>query len=72
MNKKYLIILLNYNNWQDTIECIHSLKSSAVDDSNILIIENCSTDNSEEKLKENSPRCEGNAKQKKSGIYRWK
>lgn len=55
MNKKYLIILLNYNNWQDTIECIDSLKSSGVNDLNILIIENCSTDNSREKLLEEVP-----------------
>lgn len=50
MNSSYLIILLNYNNWQDTVECIHSLKNSCVQDSNILVIENCSADNSFEKL----------------------
>ena len=55
MNSKFLIILLNYNNWEDTLDCIFSLQKSGVGDPNILIIENCSTDNSLEKLKENAP-----------------
>ena len=55
MDKKYLIILLNYNNWQDTIECVHSLINSGTGSSNIVIIENCSTDNSREKLSEEIP-----------------
>ena len=55
MDKKYLIILLNYNNWQDTIECVHSLNKSGVSSSNIIIIENCSTDNSKDKLNEQVP-----------------
>jgi hypothetical protein len=53
MDKRYLIILLNYNNWQDTVECVQSLNKSGVKDSNILIIENCSSDESLEKLKTN-------------------
>lgn len=52
MNNNFLIILLNYNNWQDTIECVHSLNKSGVNSSNIIIIENCSTDNSKDKLSE--------------------
>ena len=55
MGKKYLIILLNYNNWQDTIDCVHSLNNSGTSYSNILIIENCSTDNSSEKLSAEVP-----------------
>lgn len=55
MKKSYLIILLNYNNWKDTVECIQSLNKSEVDDCNILIIENCSRDNSIIKLKELVP-----------------
>lgn len=51
----YLIILLNYNNWQDTIECIKSLEKFKVNSSNILVIENCSTDESIKKLKEETP-----------------
>jgi hypothetical protein len=55
MNKNYLIVLLNYNNWQDTVECINSLKNCGVKDSNILVIENCSSDDSVKKLKTESP-----------------
>jgi GT2 family glycosyltransferase len=55
MNTNYLIILLNYNNWQDTIECIKSLENSCVKSSNILVIENCSTDESVEQLKNETP-----------------
>lgn len=55
MNNKYLVILLNYNNWQDTIECVLSLINSGTGSSNIIIIENCSTDNSREKLSEKMP-----------------
>ena len=50
MDKDFLIILLNYNNWQDTCECIDSLKRNNVKDTSILVIENCSTDESFEKL----------------------
>lgn len=55
MENKYLIILLNYNNWPDTVECIQSLSKSGIENSNILIIENCSHDDSLEKLKELVP-----------------
>lgn len=51
MNQNYLIILLNYNNSQDTIECIQSLLTSGVEERNILVIENCSADNSLERLR---------------------
>ena len=56
MNTSYLIILLNYNNWQDTIDCINSLKRCEIEDSNILVIENCSSDDSFEKLKSKAPK----------------
>jgi GT2 family glycosyltransferase len=51
MESKFLIVLVNYNNWKDTLECIDSLRKSGVKDSNILIIENCSTNDSLQKLK---------------------
>jgi GT2 family glycosyltransferase len=50
MNKNFLIILLNYNNSDDTIECLESLKKCSVEDRNILVVENCSSDDSYEKL----------------------
>jgi hypothetical protein len=55
MKSKFLIILLNYNNWEDTLDCISSLKNCNIDDSNILVIENCSSDESLEKLITNVP-----------------
>lgn len=55
MNTNYLIILLNYNNSDDTIECIESLKTSKVADNNILVVENCSHDDSFEKLSSRFP-----------------
>ena len=51
MSQNYLIILLNYNNWPDTMECLKSLMVSGVRNSNILIIENCSNDDSYNRLK---------------------
>jgi GT2 family glycosyltransferase len=50
MNTNFLIILLNYNNSDDTIECVESLKNSCIEDRNILVVENCSSDSSYEKL----------------------
>ena len=50
---KFVTILLNYNNWQDTVECVHSLHNAGIDNNNILIVENCSTDDSFKALKEN-------------------
>ncbi len=55
MSSNYLIILLNYNNWPDTVECVKSLNNCQIDDSNVLIVENCSLDNSLEKLRELIP-----------------
>ena len=52
---KYIVIVINYNNWQDTVECIQSLNDVGVNSSNILLIENCSTNNSFQMLKINLP-----------------
>jgi GT2 family glycosyltransferase len=51
MDSNFLIVLVNYNNWEDTLECIDSLKKSGVKDLNILIVENCSSNDSLQKLK---------------------
>jgi len=45
------IILVNYNGADDTIECIESLKGLTDDDHKIIVVDNKSTDDSEEKLK---------------------
>ncbi len=44
------IIILNYNVWDDTICCIESIINSEFKDYQIIIIDNFSTDNSEEKI----------------------
>lgn len=49
MNKIYIIIL-NYNCWQDTIECAESILKSQYQDYQILIVDNESTDNSLNKI----------------------
>ena len=46
MNLKFLIVLINYENWKDTSECINSLKNAGIESSNILIIENDSKNDS--------------------------
>jgi GT2 family glycosyltransferase len=51
----YLIILVNYNNWKDTLECIDSLKKSGIKDSSMLIVENCSKNDSLQKLRTAEP-----------------
>ena len=55
MNSKFLIVLINYNNSNDTAECIFSLRNSGINDSNILIVENYSKDESYNQLKISFP-----------------
>lgn len=50
---EFLIILVNYNNWQDTLECVRSLEGTGIHSKSILVIENSSTDDSYKCLKEN-------------------
>ncbi len=45
------LILLNYKNWQDTIECLDSLKKIDYPDYLIAVIDNGSSDSSIEKIK---------------------
>jgi GT2 family glycosyltransferase len=46
MNKKVSIILLNYNGYEDTIECFKSLEKISYPNYNIIIIDNNSPDKS--------------------------
>ena len=43
---KVAIILLNYNGAGDTIECIESIKQSVYKNYEIIVVDNCSTDDS--------------------------
>lgn len=46
INKKVYIIIINYNGWQDTIECIESILRNTYKNYQIIIIDNNSTDDS--------------------------
>lgn len=50
MMKRVSIILINYNSWKDTIECINSINESTYKLYNIIVVDNCSTDDSCEKI----------------------
>ncbi len=52
MNSIVSIIILNWNGWQDTIECIESLYQINYPNYNIIILDNNSKDNSIQKIKE--------------------
>lgn len=47
------IILLNYNGYEDTKECLHSLSELSYPNFKVMIVDNCSTDGSFIKLNEN-------------------
>lgn len=51
MKKSVYIILLNYNGWKDTIECVKSLSVVKGVDTRIVVVDNHSTDDSVEHLK---------------------
>ncbi|ADK13612.1 glycosyltransferase family 2 protein [Clostridium ljungdahlii] len=51
------IIILNYNGYKDTIECVNSLKKINYKNYKIVIVDNNSTDESEKILKEKFNQC---------------
>lgn len=51
MKENTAIILLNYNGWQDTIECINSLQLLEGQRYSTFIVDNASTDDSYENIK---------------------
>jgi len=55
---KVVIIILNYINWNDTVECLRSLENCIYPNFEILLIDNCSPNQSFEKLKELFPKIE--------------
>ena len=46
MNKKVYIILLNYNGWKDTIECLESILKNNYDNYQIIVVDNDSPNKS--------------------------
>jgi GT2 family glycosyltransferase len=43
---KIYVVVLNYNSWEDTIECVESLLKMDYKDINIVIVDNCSPNDS--------------------------
>lgn len=49
------ILVLNYNNYPDTLECLYSLEKLAYQNFKVLVIDNASKDDSVNRVKENFP-----------------
>lgn len=52
MFPRVTVIILNWNGWEDTIECVESLKNIDYPNYDTIIVDNGSADNSIEKIKE--------------------
>jgi GT2 family glycosyltransferase len=49
------VILLNWNGWRDTAECVESCRRLSYPEFRLLIVDNCSTDGSEAILRQRFP-----------------
>jgi len=49
-NPKVAIIILNWNGWKDTIECLESIKKIDYDNYHVVVVDNHSSDNSLEEI----------------------
>ncbi|MBP1945598.1 glycosyltransferase family 2 protein [Methanobacterium petrolearium] len=67
MNLKLSIIILNWNGWQDTIECLESVFQNNHPNYNVIVVDNDSNDESVQKIKEY---CNGKIKIK-STFFRY-
>ncbi len=52
MHQKVAIIILNWNNWKDTIECLESVYQMEYPCFDIIVVDNASQDDSIEKIEE--------------------
>lgn len=52
------IIIVNWNGWRDTLECIASCRKLAYDNARIIVVDNGSTDDSEKILRQHTPHIE--------------
>ena len=59
MNPKVAIIILNWNGWEDTVECLESLYQITYPNYDVIVVDNSSQNESIEKIKEY---CEGKIK----------
>lgn len=46
------IVILNYNTWQESIQCINSIVSNTIENYHIYLVDNCSTDGSMQRLED--------------------
>lgn len=49
------VIILNWNGWGDTVECLSSLEGLEYPDYEVVVVDNGSTDGSEDKIREACP-----------------
>lgn len=52
LTPKVAIVVLNWNGWQDTIECLESLRKLNYPNFNVIVVDNGSTDGSAAKIRE--------------------
>lgn len=52
---KVFIIVLNWNGWQDTLECLASLKELVYSNYEVVVVDNGSTDESKSRIREAYP-----------------
>jgi GT2 family glycosyltransferase len=58
LTRKAYVLVLNWNNWEDTNDCLASLKSLDYDDWKLIVIDNGSTDGSVGRIRERFPEVE--------------
>jgi len=51
MNSECYILILNWNGWKDTIECLESVFRNTYLNYQVVVLDNGSTDDSVEKIK---------------------
>jgi GT2 family glycosyltransferase len=51
-SKRVYVVILNWNNWRDTIECLESVFQNTYPDYQVICVDNASTDNSVQMIKE--------------------
>jgi GT2 family glycosyltransferase len=52
MTKKIYVVILNYNGWKDTIECLESVFESDFKNYQVVVVDNNSSDNSMDHIRE--------------------
>lgn len=55
IDPKVYIVILNWNGWRDTVECLNSLEDLDYSNYEIVVVDNASTDDSVKKIRERYP-----------------